>query len=275
MRLQRVALEGATLPNPEEASVEAATVKFHRVYPEALPPMRADKSALGIMPTMAFRHCEPMRTASAFGWYIFPPVDISLKWNGSDVFHKQDDEWVPLTHAYLPGFADYWNEHAPESLQDLYPPLLSVLPVRGFVQIWSGLLCSTQKDWSVLIRPPVNMRGSHLYSSFEGLIESDRFQPFPLFTNIQLIATDVAIEIPKMVPLFQVQPLRRDTYGAAAHRFQDSEGLGLSSAGQPAMSEADWQGYRKTVRVETPDEPPESGQYPAATRKRAKHEDEG
>ena len=41
------------------------TLRFHRVYPAAIAPMRADKAALGLMPTMAYRHCEAMRMASS------------------------------------------------------------------------------------------------------------------------------------------------------------------------------------------------------------------
>lgn len=258
---------------PENDSDDGPTVTFHRVYPAAIPPMRADKAALGTMPTMAFRHCEPMRTASSFGWYIFPPEDITLKWNGADVFYLDGEAWQPLSQAYLPGFAEYWDEHAPDDIKGLAPPYLSLLPMRGFVQIWSGLLCATRPDWSVLIRPLANVRGSHLFSSFEGLLESDRFQPFPLFINIQLLATDVPIQIPKVVPLFQVQPLVRTTYGEQAHRFAERDGLGLMEDGQPAMTPADWAGYRKTIRVDVPNEAPESGQYTAATRKRTKHEE--
>lgn len=258
---------------PDTDSEDKPTLTFYRMYPAAIPPMRADKAALGAMPTMAFRHCEPMRTASAFGWYVFPPEDIVLKWNGADVFCLQDDEWCPLAQACLPGFSEYWDEHAPSEMAGLPPPFLTRLPVPGVVQIWSGLLCSTREDWSVLVRPPVNVRGSRLYAPFEGLVESDRFKPFPLFINIQLIATDVAIELPKLTPLFQVQPLMRGTYGDVAHRYVDREGLGALTDGQPAMSEQDWAGYRKTIRVEIPNETPESGQYTAATRKRNKHEE--
>lgn len=249
------------------------TVIFHRVYPAAIPPMRADKAALGIIPSMAFRHCEPVRTASSYGWYIFPPEDIYLKWNGSDVFHLQDGEWHPLSHAYLPGFEEYWNKHAPEELHGLAPRFLSRLQLPGLVQIWSGLLCGAREDWSILVRPVVNMRGSYLYSCYEGLVEADRFKPFPLFMNIQLVATDVVIEIPKMVPFFQVQPLLRETYGNGAHKYSDIEGLEPAEDGRPRMSELDWAGYRNTIRVESSDAPPESGRYTAATRKRTKHDE--
>lgn len=252
---------------------DEATVVFHRVYPAAIPPMRADKAALGIMPTMAYRHCEPMRTASAFGWYIFPPEDIFLKWNGADIFYMEGEEWLPLSHAHLPGFPEYWDECAPEELKGLAPRFLSRLQIPGFVQIWSGLLCGASPGWSLLVRPPVNMRSSYFYSCFEGVVEADQFKPFPLFINIQLIATDVVIEIPKMVPLFQVQPLMRSTYSESAHRSADREGLQLLADGQPAMTAADWAGYRNTIRVEASNEAPESGRYTSATRKRTKHDE--
>lgn len=258
---------------PETGTDEKPTLTFHKVYPAAISPMRADKAALGTLPTMAHRHCEPVRTASAFGWYIFPPEDIILKWNGSDTFQLVGDEWVPLMSSQLPGLEAYWDEHAPQDMKGLAPPYISPLPVKGFVQIWSGLLCATQPGWSVLIRPPANIRGSHMFSCFEGLIEADGFQPFPLFINIQLLTTDALIRIPKDFPLFQVQPLMRATYGSDAHRYTEREGLALAADGLPAMSAHDWQGYRKTIRLEdTSTLQFEAGQYTSATRKRAKHE---
>lgn len=246
------------------------TIRFHRIYPAAISPMRADKSALGLMPTMAYRHCEAMRMASSFGWYAFPAEEVQLRWNGSDVFVKDDGQWQPLVRSDLPGFADYWNDHAPEDLADLAPPFLTRLPMPGLVQVWTGLLCSTAPGWSVLVRPPSNMRGSFLYSAFEGIIETDRYRPCPLFMNIQLLATDMDIVLPKTVPLLQVQPLLRETYDEGAHASQEVDGLGMQRDGGPALSPQEWQAYRRTIRVETEGQPPESGHYAADTRKRGK-----
>jgi hypothetical protein len=258
---------------PDDAPEGGPTLTFHNVYPAAIPPMRADKSALGTMPTMVFRHCEPMRTASSFGWYIFPPEDITLRWNGADVFYlDSEEEWQPLSQVQLPGFSDHWDANVPPDMQGLSPPYLTLLPMRGFVQIWSGLLCSTKKDWSLLVRPLANIRGSNQFVCYEGLLESDRFQPFPLFMNIQLLATDTPITIPKAMPLFQVQPLMRATYGDQAHSMDERDGLGLMESGEPSMRPEDWTGYRKTIRVEEPGAMPEAGQYANATRKRNKHE---
>lgn len=249
---------------------QTPTVRFHRVYPVAISPMRADKSALGLMPTMAFRHCEPMRLASSFGWYAFPAEEVRLRWNGSDVFVQQEGGWQPLERCELPGFAEYWNRHAPPDLKDLAPPFLSRLPMPGLVQVWTGLLCSTAPGWSALVRPPSNMRGSFLYSPHEGIIETDRFRPCPLFMNLQLVATDVEVLLPKTVPLLQVQPLLRETYGEQAHSFEEVNGLGPQQDGRLAMNPEEWQAYRRTIRVAEDGEPAEPGHYAADTRKRAK-----
>lgn len=56
------------------------------------------------------------------------------------------------------------------------------------------------------------------------------------------------------------------TYGDAAHRYVEREGLEAPDGGEAVMSDADWAGYRKTIRVEVADEAPEMGQYTAATR---------
>lgn len=249
------------------------TIRFHRIYPAAISPMRADKSALGLMPTMAFRHCEAMRVASSFGWYAFPAEEIHLRWNGSDVFVKEDGRWQPLVRSELPGFAEYWNEHVPEDLVDLSPPFLTRLQLPGLVQIWTGLLCSTAPGWSVLVRPPSNMRGSFLYSAYEGIVETDRYQPCPLFMNIQLVATDVDIVLPKTVPLLQVQPLLRETYSESAHTSHEVEGLETQADGAPALTPQEWQAYRRTIRVESETLPAEPGHYAADTRKRDKSGD--
>lgn len=259
---------------PEQPDMPTdTTVKFHRIYPAAVSPMRADKSALGLMPTMAFRHCEAMRVASSFGWYAFPAEEVCLRWNGSDVFIREDGHWQPLSRSELPGFNDYWDEHAPPELAGLAPPFVTRLQMPGLVQIWTGLLCSTAPGWSVLVRPPSNMRGSFLFSPYEGIVETDRYRPCPLFMNIQLIATDVDIVLPKLVPLLQVQPLLRETYGDLAHAALEIDGLGTQIDGGPAMGPDDWAAYRRVIRVETPEQPAEPGHYAADTRKRGKSGD--
>ena len=62
---------------------DSPLVTFFRLIPECRAPQRADRLAAGTMPTRAFRYCEAMTSASAFGWYVFPPMAFSLMWDGS------------------------------------------------------------------------------------------------------------------------------------------------------------------------------------------------
>jgi Family of unknown function (DUF6065) len=238
--------------------------------------MRADKAALGTIPTNGYRHCEPLRTASSFGWYIFAPMDIHLKWNGADIFYLNGDSWEILTDAQLPHMQQYWDKHCPEEMQGMCPPYLAALPMRGIVQIWSGLLVSTHKDWSIHVRPLANIPQSHLYASYEGIIETDEFSPCPLFTNIQLLATDTVITLQRIQPLFQVQPLMRQTYSDEAHKYQDINGFNVQgdNGNLVPMPTDLWKGLRRTLRVDTPETPLESGRYTIAARKRQKHEND-
>jgi hypothetical protein len=46
---------------------------FHPI-PGARLPERADRDAVGMMPTRAFRRRDALTTGSAFGWYFLPPI---------------------------------------------------------------------------------------------------------------------------------------------------------------------------------------------------------
>lgn len=242
-----------------------SVVKFYRLHSDAPPPLRGDKAALGTIPTAAFQYCEPVRTASSYGWYIFPPVDILLKWNGADVHYIDDGEWRRLTSIHLTDdFVDHWDTHAPDELKGYWPPFMTAISGPGIVQIWSGLLISTATDWSTIIGPIPNLVQTRQFSCFEGIVETDVFKPCPLFINLRLQATDQDIHIPRDKPLFFVRPVRRECYSEAS----------LTSAfvdGANKMEPADWLGYSGTVRkIDTSLDEYKPGRYAAAQRKRSK-----
>lgn len=238
---------------------------FTRMYPELIPPMRADKAALGYMPTSAYQYCEAMRVASSHGWYTFPPADISLQFDGTDIFCETDDGgWEPLSYRHLPGHVELWDAQCPSGYEGLAPPFLRALPAPGALQVWSGWLLEATEGWSALVRPLVNAQRSNLFGVFEGVVEVDRFCPCPLFANLQLRATHVPIRISRLDPLFQVQAIRRESYAATGAQIRD--GLG----DQAELSPAQWLGFRRTVRADRPDETHRLGDYAAEVRKRAK-----
>jgi hypothetical protein len=246
-------------------------VTFHRIFPAATPPLRADKSALGTLPSAAFQYCESVRSASMYGWYIFPPIDMHLLFDGVHIHYRIDDEWVPLAGIHLNDFTEYWDSHAPEDLNGRAPPFVTQVFVPGMLQVWSGLLVSTANTWSVLVGPLSNIPQSRSFACYEGIIETDSFKPCPLFVNIRLLTTDREIFIPKTQPLFQVRPLQRECYAEATLRPLEYEGLSPRVGSVGSMSEEDWNGFRSTIRsVDSPTHTP--GSHGADRRRRAKRE---
>jgi hypothetical protein len=114
------------------------------------------------------------------------------------------------------------------------------------------------------VRPPVNLPRSQAYECYEGIIETDRWFG-PLFINLRLTATDRPIEINHKKPLFQAQPLMRQTYSDASLRsFAVVDELSM-------MSADDWNGYRETIVKPNRGHYRDVGRYAAAVRKRGKH----
>jgi len=196
---------GVKMPNSVEYE---PLVKFHRVLEDAQAPERSDRAAGGILPTRAFRYCEPIRTASAFGWYVSSAVNFSLMWDGTETIWRMEDSdaWYNLDSIQAPNSYKAFNATCPASVVDHVPSLVGACDEPGIVNIWSGLFARTRKDWSLLVRPPANIPRSLGYECYEGIIETDRWFG-PLFINVRLTKTDVPIDIRRDRPLMQVQPV--------------------------------------------------------------------
>ncbi len=242
------------------------TVRFYRMISEARPPQRADRSALGTLPTRAYRYCDAITSAAAFGWYVFPPMELHLLWDGTDIFwhYAGASDWLPLQPAaQFPGQMARFDAAAPAALRGCSPPMLTALPEPGMVQIWTGLMARAAPGWSLLVRGPANLPGPGGYAVFEGIVECDRWFG-PLFTNLRLTRTGVPIRLGADQPLLQVQPLPRAAYAdatlGASELVSDLESFGA----------ADWADYQKSVADPSADRDRPFGNYAVAARKARK-----
>lgn len=253
-------------PIVSEATAEDGPgVTFFRLIPACRLPQRTDRSAAGTMPTRAFRYCEALTSASAFGWYLFPPISFSLIWDGgSDVIwsYHGADAWYPLKAAQFPNFADQFDQAAPPEFKGFSPPFLAAFKEPGVVQIWSGLFARTSPDWSLLVRAPANLAHSQGYDHYEGIVETDRWFG-PLFTNIRLTRTNAPVEFDAEFPFVQVQPVHRSVYGDALDRFEVVPGL-------DQFDQRDWDAFRTTVVAPNVDPHRQRGRYAADVRRQRK-----
>ena len=245
--------------------------RFFRLIEQTRPPMRADRSACGTLPTRAYRYCEAVTSAAGFGWWVFPPIGLRFIWDGADIFWTCDalNDWEPLSpSAQIPGFSETFDAAAPDALKGCAPPMLTALPEPGTLQIWTGLMVRTLPGWHLLVRAPANLPTSGGFSLYEGIIEADTWFG-PLFTNLRFTRTHSPITFRPDFPLLLVQPIQASNYGDAVLNATEFV------AGMDGLEAADWDGYHKTIVIpnEDPDRP--FGAYATKARRRRKSEPGG
>ena len=244
---------------------EPPICEFHRLIAEAPEPRRADRSADGTLPMAAYRYCEPVAAASAYGWYFYPPISFNLWWiEGDEIAFNigGDDRWSTLQGAHYPDFANAFADMAPPGFAELAPPMLVQGLMPGTVQVWSGYFVRTAPGWSLLSRRPANVQRPQPYDNFEGILEADTWFG-PLFTNIQLKRIGSPVEFHATKPLFQVQPIWRPAYRAPSFAVREAS----------EWSADEWRAFEATIRRNTNDFR-RKGHYAAGTRRRHDREND-
>jgi Family of unknown function (DUF6065) len=242
---------------------EPVVCQFYRLIPDAPDPRRADRSADGTLPVIAYRYCEAIASASAFGWYLYPPLNFSLVWDGVEIAWTYEGaaDWYPLRGAQYPNFLNVFNEIAPQPLHDVAPTFLAQGKLPGVVQIWSGFLARTAPRWALLSRGAANVSRTQGYENFEGIVETDSWFG-PLFTNIRLMRINSPVEFHVTRPLFQVQPILRQCYDEPSFEVREAADLDAD----------DWRRYAATMTPNT-DHMRAPGHYAVETRRRLRRDE--
>ena len=252
--------DGSTIPKAQ------GVLEVVKLIEQGRPPKRADRSGAGSLPGRAMRYCDALTSATGYGYWLFPPIDLQLMWDGEQIFWSYENAaaWLPLSGAtsgaaQFPGFAAKFDEGAPPELAGYSPPFLTALPELGGVQIWTGLLARTRPGWSLNVRLPVNLPSIPGLTAWEGIVETDHWFG-PLFTNFRITRTDFPVRLRAHIPFMQIQPVPQ-----IAYREDTLNGLSIRS--QHDMSEADWEDLGNVL---LPDEVKQShqGTYAVRIRKR-------
>ena len=231
-------------------------------------PERAGRDALGTLPSRAARWCDAVTSASSYGWWLYPPIDFDLLFDGSRFWWfcpSAFEGWITLEAAQFPDFASTFDASAPADARGYSPPFLTVLPEAGMIQVWTGLLARTAPGWSLLLRPPANFPNLNNIISFEGIIETD-FWAGPLFTNFRLVRTNEPVSFRRNMPFAQAVPVQQFAYSDVTLNSVEIR-VGITS-----LEDADWQGWMRDVVHPNTELAPELGRYAVAVRRRRKKE---
>ena len=236
-------------------------VRFLRLIPGIPAPHCADRTAAGMLPIRAARYCDAITTACAYGWWVYPPLDLAFTWDGATIFWScaEFPDWMALDDAaQYPHFAAKFDQMAPAAAQGCAPPFLTRLPEPGTLQLWTGLIARTAPGWSLNIRPPVNLPAIPGIALYEGMLEADIWTG-PLFANLRLTRTHHPIAVSTAVPLLQLQPTPRHAYADAT--LHNPTITDIPSA-------ADWDGYIADIVAPNLDPNRAPGRYAITARRR-------
>ncbi|MFI6321546.1 DUF6065 family protein [Nonomuraea sp. NPDC050556] len=198
-------------------------VDFFSIYENAPRPRPASPTLDGALPVNAAQHCMPIKTASSYGWHLYPPVDFALRWDGgvSTEFSILDGDgapiqWVSLAagrHVELPFVQEVKSRIKTafpgdeERLDEAAFAFINANPYHNqIVEISLGIFAKTASGLSLLIRSPANLPSSKDYEVLEGIIETEWYR-FCLPIVVKLTQQDRVVQFFRHAPIAMAQPI--------------------------------------------------------------------
>ena len=211
------------------------------------------------------QRCPPVTVASGFGYYVYPPVDFAIRWDGSqtEVSMPVDDE--PVGWRSLAGFHNdaqlseptEYIASAPQRLHagiDVfdryaggYPFINAETPATNLLELSTGTVVRTAPGQWLLARGMPNLTSGPWHPS-AGRAAGDRLVPLARFHRAE--------------PVMLLQPVQRDTFEAIT-----GEALTVT-AGLHNWPDHVWTEYVDMRR--TRHEPARRGAYRREQRRRAR-----
>jgi hypothetical protein len=187
--------------------MDSPEVQFFRVVKIGRDPEPAPRDAGGNLPSRAVRYCDAVTVASAYGWWLYPPVDCFVRWDGIDIWWSTDgSEWGTIsdTVAWPIEDEDFYAGAPTEVAAVPPPPFLTALPEPGHLQVSLGVAAKAPEGWGLHVRMPANAPMSGGFEFFEGIIDPAVWFG-PLFINLRIMSTGKPMRLYGDRPLAQVQ----------------------------------------------------------------------
>lgn len=198
-------------------SGERPIVEFFSIYPDIRPPEPASRDVRGSLPARAAKVCTPLTAAASFGWYIYPPADFAVRWDGDETQWTLLEANEPVAWRSLGGGHDGSLPIArdaiaqvPESRRDDLdifdryggaPAFIDADPRSpDRLEIVTGLLARTRPGWLLHISEAPNWPGPEGVQIYEGLVECEWYRSF-LPTIMRLTTQGKVVRFYRNLPI--------------------------------------------------------------------------
>lgn len=254
------------------------TAEFFSIYEGAPLPTPASVDLMGALPIRAAQFCVPIKAASGLGFYLYPPVDFAVRWDGqrTDVTwldaRGQATEWLPLDggvdvflpdSAKVPAAVPADRAAEVDSVMDAEgTPFINADPRAAHqMEITTGLITRTPPGWGTLVRGLANWNPNRDHQVLDGFVETDWYRSFlPVIVR----ATTPGAE----VRFFRHMPMAQLFVLPLSALRPEAGGESGTSAGIGAWPEDVW---REFVQARAPRHSHETrGTYASASRRAEK-----
>ena len=206
---QVVALAGALLPEVIEDN--GFYLRVWRLHPRGVNICPAEKTLRGDASSAAMRWCGPFAHANAYGFWVFPPVDLDVVWHGGRSFEHRfetlytDDDASFVSRLQRP---EDKYQYIPRRKVEFGSTLESV------ISIWTGCIFQTPPGWGLMIRDPVNINASTIFRAQEAILETD-WLPIDMWVNLLFVQQEKWARIRRSEswpPMAQLLPVPKAAY---------------------------------------------------------------
>ena len=206
-------------------SLPVPGVEFFLFNPNTPPPEPASPTVRGILPARGVQMCPPVTEGSGFGWYVYPPLDFALRWDGQTMEFARLADNEPAGWQSLAGGYDLWLEEDQEALAgapDRFKADFDIFDHRqgriSFIdtdprlgntcEVLPGLIARTPEGWSLLMRDVPNWPKARDHQILEGVIDTAWYGgPIPIM--VRMLETGRVVRFYRTIPMAVAQLVPR------------------------------------------------------------------
>lgn len=186
------------------------TFRAWKLHPKASKIAPAEKSCLGTANKSGIKWCGPYSAANSFGFWVYPPVDVEIFYDGSKFSSIEEDysndDYILLKSLVKPEDKvniEKWCSPHYGRTKFTYGEA-----DKNVVQIWTGLILQTPPGYCLQIRSPINFPKND-YHVMEGILETDWMQ-YDIWINL-ICDKNKKIIIKKDFPIAHLVPIKRES----------------------------------------------------------------
>lgn len=169
----------------------------------------AEKTLKGFANPAAVKWCAPYSLANSSGWWLSPPQDIDIHWDGELFTHEEITKYGGEDRDLVLGMAsdsDHPDMWCPPGGRSKYTWAV-VEP--NVVQVWTGLIFQTPPGWCLHVKEPANTP-RRPFSVMEGVLETD-WMCYDIWVNLAFHEPGT-VNLRRDQILAQLIPVRREDW---------------------------------------------------------------